>query len=196
MKGCRPLTNAEIESVAASFRGRYALRNRALFVLGIRTGFRLAELLSVQVRDVWKEGRVLDSLHVQRRNMKRKTEGRTVPIHDEAKKTLAAWLRSYLRDRPDRSDSDPLFPGTFKATKPMTTVGAWRVLKTCYAKAGLTGPGLGSHSMRKSFASRVYESLGHDLVKTQKALGHKNINSTCAYIGFLESEIDQAILAA
>ena len=49
--------------------------------------------------------------------------------------------------------------------------------------------------MRKSFANRIYEKLNHDLVKTKKALGHKNINSTVSYLSFREEEIDEAILA-
>jgi hypothetical protein len=45
--------------------------------------------------------------------------------------------------------------------------------------------------MRKTFANRVYHQLNHDLVKTQRAMGHKNINSTVAYLSFAEDEIDQ-----
>jgi hypothetical protein len=32
--------------------------------------------------------------------------------------------------------------------------------------------------MRKTFANRVYEKLDYDLVKTQWAIGHRNLNST------------------
>lgn len=49
--------------------------------------------------------------------------------------------------------------------------------------------------MRKTFANRVYENLGHDLVKTQRALGHKNINSPVSYLSFRDEEIEDAILA-
>lgn len=59
----------------------------------------------------------------------------------------------------------------------------------------LTGK-VGTHAMRKTFATRVYHQLNHDLVKTQRAMGHKNINSTVAYLSFVEDEIDQAILAS
>ncbi len=48
--------------------------------------------------------------------------------------------------------------------------------------------------MRKTFADKIYDRLGHDLIKTQKALGHKNINSTVSYLSFREEEIDEAIL--
>jgi hypothetical protein len=32
-------------------------------------------------------------------------------------------------------------------------------------------------------------------VKTQRALGHKNVNSTVSYLSFCEADIDAAILA-
>jgi hypothetical protein len=41
----------------------------------------------------------------------------------------------------------------------------------------------------------MYERLHRDLVKVQRAMGHKNINSTVAYLSFREEEIDAAILA-
>jgi integrase len=63
-----------------------------------------------------------------------------------------------------------------------------------YRLLGLAGT-LGTRAMRKSFADRVYEKLGHDLVKTQRALGHRNINSTVSYLSFKNEEIDQAILS-
>lgn len=50
--------------------------------------------------------------------------------------------------------------------------------------------------MRKTFANRVYRQLNHDLVKMQRAMGHKNINSIMASLSFVEDEIDQAILAS
>jgi site-specific recombinase XerD len=54
---------------------------------------------------------------------------------------------------------------------------------------------LGTHTMRKTFANKVHVLLGRDLVKTQRALGHKNVSSTVSYLSFLEEEIDEAILA-
>lgn len=48
--------------------------------------------------------------------------------------------------------------------------------------------------MRTTFADRVYEALGHDIFRTQKALGHRNINSTVQYLSFKEADIENAIL--
>jgi hypothetical protein len=42
----------------------------------------------------------------------------------------------------------------------------------------------------------VYEKLGRGLVKTQRALGHANINSTVSYLSCADEEIHAAILAS
>jgi integrase len=189
MKGCRPLSDQEVTLASQSFSGQDATRNKALFLLGIRTGFRISELLSLQVRDVCHRGQIADRVTVQRRYMKRKTEGRTVVLHAEAKAALAAWvLGAHLTD-------GPLFPSHKGATRPISRVQAWRILQAAYTANGLQGQ-LGTHAMRKTFANRVYEKLGHDLVKTQRALGHKNINSTVSYLSFREEDIEDAILMA
>lgn len=54
MKGCRALTADEVVRVSQAFHGTYAERDRALFILGIKTGFRISELLSLGVGDVWQ----------------------------------------------------------------------------------------------------------------------------------------------
>jgi site-specific recombinase XerD len=53
-----------------------------------------------------------------------------------------------------------------------------------YAEHQLGGT-LGTHAMRKAFANKLHVLLGRDLVKTQRALGHKNVSSTVSYLSFL-----------
>jgi len=69
------------------------------------------------------------------------------------------------------------------------------VLLKAYAACGLMGT-LGSHAMRKTFADRVYVLLGHDLLRTQHALRHRNIQGTIRSLSFRQDDIDQAILMA
>ena len=49
MKGTRPLGNSEIRLVSACFTGTFDARNRGLFMLGVSTGERISELLSLRV---------------------------------------------------------------------------------------------------------------------------------------------------
>ena len=54
MKGTRPLDNDEIRLVSACFDGTFEERNRGLFILGVSTGGRISELLSLTIRDVYQ----------------------------------------------------------------------------------------------------------------------------------------------
>jgi integrase len=194
MKGCRPLSEDEVELVRQSFGGTYGLRDRALFLLGLKSGFRISELLSLRVQDVYQHGRMVERVTVQRRHMKKKLEGRTVVLHPEAKAALADWLMR-LPQMATVTPQTYVFQSRKGSNQPIGKIQAWKILHEAARTNELTGK-LGTHMMRKTFADRVYHQLHRDLVKTQRAMGHKNINSTVAYLSFVEDEIDQAILAS
>lgn len=193
MKGCRPLTDREVLAVAEVLgKGRHPARDRALFFLGIRAGYRVSELLSIRLGDVWENGQILDRVSVARQHMKKKVEGRTVVLHPEAKTALEALANEILK----AGLSDPqtfLFRSQKGGNRPLGRSQAWHILVRAYAACGLSGR-IGTHGMRKTFAKRVHAKLGRDLVKTQKAMGHRNVNSTVSYLSFDEEEIDDAIL--
>ena len=58
---------------------------------------------------------------------------------------------------------------------------AHEMLKKAFTAAGLNGK-LATHSLRKSFAQRVYEESG-DIYLVQELLGHRNVSTTQKYIG-------------
>jgi integrase len=193
MKGCRPLSDGEIAVLSQSFGGTYALRDRAWFILGLKTGFRIAELLSLRLGDVWQYGRVVDQLTVRRAHMKQQREGRTVPVHPEAQAALAAWVRQ-LRQQPGVSAQTYVFRSRKGGNRPISPVQAWRLLREACTANELTGK-LGTHCMRKTFAQKIYAQLGFDLIRTKRALGHQQISNTERYLSFAEAEIHAAILA-
>lgn len=190
MKGARPLTDAEVAAVLREFRGTYRLRNAALFILGLKTGFRISELLSIKVKDVFAYGAVIDRVAVQRSAMKKKIEGRTVALHPEAREALRAWI---AESSPTSGDSF-LFVSRKGDNRALSRNQAWAILTKAFKGAKLTGK-LGCHATRKTFAAKVHERLGRDLVKTQRALGHRSPASTVAYLSFDEADITQAILS-
>lgn len=95
MKGSRPLTDTEVELIAGSFSGRYALRDRAIFILRVKTGLRISELFSLTIGDVVQHGQMVERVAVQRRRMKRKVEGRTVLLHPDAKDGVEPCARPH-----------------------------------------------------------------------------------------------------
>ena len=193
MTGCRPLTDEEIREVCKSFYGDHARRDKALFLLGVATGYRISELLSLRVSDVYQYEKIVDTVTVQRRNMKRKTAGRTVILSAMAKRAISEWLDE-LGARAALEPDMFLFKSRKGENKAITRQMADKILRDAFAVCELAGT-VATHSMRKTFANKVYDNLQHDLVRTQRALGHTNINSTVKYMAFREEEIDEAIAA-
>lgn len=190
MKGCRPLKPSEIRLISAEL----TIRDRCIFILGIRTGFRISELLSINVGDVVDEGgRVRGTVVVQKRNTKGKTCGMAVPLHHEA----VGAIQALLRVDPGDAD-DPLFRSEVSGGR-----GGGRLcqsvfrkaLKKALSRASIQDAHLVStHSLRKSYAARMYEALDKNIFKLQRAMRHQNIDSTTKYIGVDDEEIGNAIL--
>jgi integrase len=178
INGCRPLTDVEIVQIYDSLP---SLKYQALFMVGLKTGFRISELLSLKVSSVMQHGAMSNVIVVERKNMKGKKSGRTVPMHPE----VAKLLQKYIEDSRLIPD-DVLFDISRQAVD--------KVLKLVKSKLRLQGK-VAAHSFRKTFATKVYDALGHDLVKTQKAMDHSSINSTVKYLSFRQEEIDAAILS-
>jgi integrase len=131
---------------------------------------------------------------VQRQHLKTQREGRAVFRHSDAKAALATWPLT-LRQDPNCTAHTWVFRSRTGMNRPISTVQAWRIVHEAVTTNELTGK-IGTHAIRKTFANQVDHQLNHDLVKTQRAMGDKTINSTVAYLGFVEDEIDQAILAS
>lgn len=200
MAGCRALTDDEVKAVRKSFRGVYAKRNDALFVLGIKAGFRISELLSLQVKQVWQFGKIVDRVEVPRRHMKGgkagKASSRSVPLHPEARAALSVWLERLQRQMGGELPPETyVFKSRTGENRPISRVQAWRILHAVYTEHQLPGK-VACHTLRKTFAMRVHAYYHGDLLKTQKALGHVNINSTIKYLALDEAEVDAGILAA
>lgn len=203
MRGSRPLTADETRRVKESFSGRMAERNRAIFSLGINTGFRISEMLSLTIGDVLEEtGHIKDRVTVARRNMKRARSGRTVLLNKQSKAALRRWLVVLQRKGFIHRD-DFIFYSDKKPGRPITRTHAWSIMHEQYKKCGLTGK-LGTHAMRKTFANNVFEFFLDMAAKgkriepfrsTSKALGHTDINSTDKYLSFRVEDIDQAIIS-
>jgi site-specific recombinase XerD len=183
--GTRALTDSEISQVALNLTN---LRDKTLFILGVRTGFRISELLSLKVSDVMQHDKVKNSITVTRANMKRKVKSRTVPLHSEAKAILAQYI-----NESNLSPNDALFQSR-KGLDAITRVQAHRILKDVFEKLNLSGK-VACHSMRKTFGTKVYEKTGKDLRATQVALGHESINSTIKYLAVDEEYVQDVILS-
>ena len=190
MKGTRPLTNAEIRKVHSVFTGIYAERNRGLFVLGVSTGGRISELLSLRVGDVYQNGHAVSDLLFDKSIVKGGEVSRAVPVNVDGRDAIEALIAWHTDHYGDIEPSRPLFPSR-QGNAAMDRRMAHTVLKTAFEAAGLNGK-LATHSMRKSFAQRLYEQT-NDIYAVQEMLGHKNVATTQKYLGVNYASVRDAV---
>ena len=181
MKGTRPLDNNEIRLVSACFDGIFEARNRGLFMLGVSTGGRISELLSLTIGDVWQNGKAVTDLFYEKNIVKGSEVSRTVPVNRDGR-TAIERIVAWHRERYDNTDPDcPLFPSHHKSgTVLIHRQTAHQMLKKAFIAAGLNGK-IATHSLRKSFAQRVYEQSG-DIYLVKELLGHRNVATTQQYL--------------
>lgn len=192
MKGTRPLDNNEIRRVSRCFTGTFEARNRGLFMLGVSTGGRISELLSLTLGDVYQNRAAVTDLLFEKSIVKGDEVSRAVPVNTDGRQAIAdliTWHRKRYRTiRANR----PLFPSrNGRGSQHMSRRTAHDVLKATFEAAGLNGH-LATHSLRKSFAQRLYEKT-NDIFAVQEMLGHKNVATTQKYLGVNYASVRQAI---
>ena len=187
--GCTALSPKELKRALANLNGRHALRNRALLLLGVRSGLRISELLALRVGQVWDGDNVVSRFYISRRDTKGKQSGSSIVMHPEAAQALTRWIKvGGLAANPQGY----LFPSQWKSAR-LNRKSIWKVLHRAFRKAGVTGMA-GTHCMRKTFAGNVHRALGGDLFRTSKAMRHVFPLTTLKYLSFKQEEIDRAIL--
>ena len=205
MKGTRPLTNAEIRKVRDAFDGKYALRNRGLFMLGVSIGGRVSELLALTIGDVWQNGQPVSDFQFDKQIVKGGETSRTIPVNSDGRKAIAeiiAWhqasLGAWHQEKLDICADDlpvppdtPLFPS--QKGGPMKRQAVHKILEKAFVKAGLNGK-LATHTLRKTFAQRLYQKC-NDIFMVKEMLGHKSVATTQAYIGVNYISVQEAVEA-
>lgn len=207
MRGARPLTDPEVQQMLNDgFNGSYHRRDRSLFAIGISTGFRVSELLALQMRDVMHRKYPKDWIALERRHTKGKTAGRTNRLMGFAQKVLQPWINARLAGTalPKLLD-EPVFisrevdPHT-QQIQPISLRRAGMILADAYERCGITGS-VSTHSMRKTFAKKAYQDaiekfqagkvMKEPIFVVRDQLGHKHIQTTLKYLSFLGSELSE-----
>ena len=110
MKGTRPLDNDEIRSVSTCFTGTFEIRNRGLFLLGVSTGGRISELLSLRVGDVYQNRRAVTDLLYTKRIVKGGEVSRSVPVNADGRRAIDELVNWHRRHYRSVASKRPFFP--------------------------------------------------------------------------------------
>ena len=117
-----------------------------------------------------------------------------MPVNRDGR-TAIEEIITWHRERYDNTDSDcPLFPSRHNSgSVPLHRQSAHQMLKKAFIAAGLNGK-IATHSLRKSFAQRVYEQSG-DIYLVKELLGHRNVATTQSYLGVNYADARDAVEA-
>ena len=190
MTGSRPLTELEIQNILQTFTGKYEIRNRTLFLLGLNTGARISELLALEVGDVWRYKRPVDIIYLQKRHTKGKLVGRQITIRSGAQQAIFEHIQWKREQKESTAKDAPLFisrqGGRLKRKQ------AHNILKDAFSACELPGH-VTTHSLRKTFANHVLRASGGNIKVLQELLGHKHLSTTEAYLSFDLDELRDAV---
>lgn len=151
-------------------------RDTALFTLLYGCGLRIAEALSLNVRDA-----PLPGSNGMLRVVGKGSKERIVPVLPAVQSAVAAWLALH----PDRQPGSPLFLGA--RGKRLDPGVAQRTMRLYRQQNGLPDHAT-PHALRHSFATHLLAG-GADLRSIQELLGHASLSTTQRY-----TSVDEATL--
>lgn len=189
------LSEADVDGLldAVRTRGRSdaeRLRNVAMMELLYATGLRVSELVSLPVAAVRGDPRMI---------LVRGKGGRErmVPLSEDARAALAAWLETRdaaetVRDPSGRVRSAFLFPARGRRGH-LTRERFYLIVKELALEAGLDPAAISPHTLRHAFATHLL-AHGADLRVIQTLLGHASIATTEIYTHVLETRLRALVL--
>lgn len=126
--------------------------------------------------------------------MKYKLRSRTMPLHSRVKEEMINLFQERAK-RGTLHATWPLF-NKQQTEKPLSTRQAFDIVVAAAEAAGLETERVGTHSLRKTFARRMWTSsmVNHDPAKMARLLGHENWNNTLRYLEFAD-DLESAVLS-
>jgi integrase/recombinase XerD len=163
-------------------------RELALFELGVNAGPRISELVGLNVGQVLQYGEVVDVLEFY---ITKGNRHRRVPLNRWVRSVLSAFV-AWKEQRGESLESKaPLFCNLRGGR--LTRQGADLILKGIFRECRLAGK-VTTHSLRKTFATQL-SSKGVPIRVIQELLGHRNLNTTEAYVAVTEQDKLRAVEA-
>lgn len=176
-KDVQPIrSKKKIEAMKKALLKHCSYRDYLLFLIGINSAYRVSDLLRLKVRDVkGKDKFVLGETKTGK--------VRAIPIHTNLKRELT----NYIKKR-ELANDDYLFQSRKGNNKPISRQQAYRILNKAAQYAGVSS--VGTHTMRKTFAYSYFDAFGN-IAHLMELLNHSKESITLAYIGVLDSEIEE-----
>lgn len=151
-------------------------RDFMLFLVGINTGLRISDILTLKVEDV------RDKEHIVIKE-KKTDKLKRIKING-----LKEELDKYIENM---GDEDYLFKSQKGENKPITRVQAYRILNEAAKIVGIQDE-IGTHTLRKTFGYHFYQKT-KDVALLQELFNHSAPSVTLRYIGINQDILDKAM---
>jgi len=170
----KPFSNQDIHNMLALFSGDsfLELRNRAMILLFLDTGLRLAELANIKIGEI----------DVKAETIKVMGKGARQRLVRMGKTTQMALLR-YMLSRKDQHRA----LWVTEEFKPMTRDGVRITIVTLCHRANIQGAKCGPHTFRHTAAIHYLRNGGSEFT-LQIMLGHSTLKMTRRYVSSLGAE--------
>lgn len=163
-------------------------RDYVIFILGITTGYRAGDLVKLKARDIKealknKEFTIYENKKFNCKNIREKNrKPRTVEIIPGVQKILKEYIK-------DMKDYEYIFKSRKGINKAIGVQAVSNILKEAGSYFGLHD--ITAHSMRKTYAYKIYIESDRDIVAVKELLGHRSIEETKRYIGLDKEKYHQ-----
>lgn len=119
-----------------------------------------------------------------------------MPLHHTAAEAIHKWIIEARFTDPSM-ENQPLFCRQL-TNKRLTRSQGWNIIKGAATRADIDIERVAGHSMRKTFATNMWNSpfVRKDMAKMAKLLGHENFSNTLKYLEFLDGSLEAAVLSA
>ena len=151
-------------------------RNYMIFVLGINTGLRIGDLLSLKVEDIKNKSHIIIKEQKTSKN-------KQFLINENLRRELDKYIEGM-------SEHEYLFQSRIGQNKALSRFQAYRILSAAGREAGLER--IACHSTRKTFGYHHYKRY-KDVALLQKLFNHSSPSITLDYIGITQDIIDNSI---
>lgn len=180
MNFVQPIRDPDVIEQVELFLKEKNERNYILFLLGIYTGLRISDILSLKVKDLKDK----KHLFIKEKKTRRKRYNRR---NIELNPILRKALKHYLKDKPD---NEYVIRSRVGNNRPITRERAYMILKEVAIEFDIDS--LACHSMRKTLGFHLYQQT-KDIALVQKTLNHENPSYTLRYIGIEQDTVNSHI---
>lgn len=176
----RPITTTDKVLDIQDYLKYSSYRNYVLFLVGVTTGYRAGDLVKLKVRDIKetirrKEFTILEGKKKNSKNIREKNrKPRSVELIPGVEKILKEYIK-------DKKDYEYIFQSRKGINKHIGVQAVSNILKKAGEYFGLYD--ITAHSMRKTYAYKLYIESGRDIVLVKELLCHSSIEETKRYIG-------------